>query len=652
MSAVRPDSELANLRFSAFEVNFTTRQLFKFGTRVKISDQPFEILCMLLERPGEIVSREEMRQRLWQANTYVEYDDSLNTAVRKLRAALSDSSDLPRYIETVARHGYRFVAPVHVVSEAPAKAAPAVGKEENGTATRTDPAAQRVTPRVSSHGRILALSFLLLVSLMLLLGFPRMRTAISNIFAARQVLAPGIPPIRSLAVLPLHELSHDAAEAYFADGLTDELITELGQISTLRVISRTSVMQYKGVHKPLPQIARELNVDAVVEGTVLKSGNHVRVTAQLIEAHSDKHLWAQSYQGDLRDMLGLQSQVAAAIADQIRINLTPQELASLHKDRILNPNAYQDYLRGRFLWNQRTPQALKQSIHYFRSAVSEDPEYAEAYASMASSYVLLEQYGASSNAESLPDADWAARRALQLDEMLSDAHTVLAVIHIDSEWDWAGAEAEHKRAIEANPNDATAHQWYAEFLAAKGRTSEAVSEIHKAQALDPLSVIINTVAGEIAFFARDYNSAIAECRKALAINPDFPSAHSFVGLAYTQKGDYINAEVSLRKAIAFSHHSPMSTSFLGAVYALSGRRKEAELIRDRLHQLSAKRYVSHLNFAILDSALGRKNSALMDLEKASAEHDHWLCFVGVDPRLDNLRSDPRFASLLTQIKLN
>jgi tetratricopeptide (TPR) repeat protein len=351
-------------------------------------------------------------------------------------------------------------------------------------------------------------------------------------------------------------------------------------------------------------------------------------------------------------MLGLQSQVAATIADEIRIQLTPQEQISLHRDRILNPDAYKDYLHGRSLLNKRTPQALEQAIRYFRAATSKDPEYAKPYAGIADTYLLLQQYGVMSNDQSLPDAERAARRALQLDGMLSDAHTALAVIDIDSAWDWASAEAEHKRAIDANPNDATAHQWYAEFLAAQQRTREAVAEIHKAQALDPLSEIVNVAAGEIAFFARDYDGAITECLKAVAIDPDFAPAYSFVGLAYEQKGDYKNAERNLRKAIALSHQSPMSTSFLGSVYALSGRIKQAELIRRHITEISQRRYVSPLDLAILDSALGSNDRALADLERASLEHDHWLSFLRVDPRLDKLRSDPRFATLLSQVKLN
>jgi TolB-like protein/Flp pilus assembly protein TadD len=439
---------------------------------------------------------------------------------------------------------------------------------------------------------------------------------------------------------------------YFADGMTDELLTELGQINSLRVISRTSVMRYKGVHKPLPEIARELNVDGIVEGTVLKQGDEVRVTAQLVYAPSDRHLWAQSYRGDLRQMLALQSDVANAIATQIRLELRPHERVAVSKDRVLNPKAYESYLRGRLLLNRRTPASLQEAIHLFRAAAAEDPDYGAPLAAMAGSYLLLQQYGAKSSAETLPYAAQAAQQALQLDAMLSGAHAALAVIHSDYEWDWKKAKSEFKRSIDANPNDATAHQWYAEFLAAQGRTADAAAEIQLAQGLDPLSPIIDVVSGEIAFFARDYDRTIAVCRKALAKDSGFAPAYSFIGLAYTQKGDYAAAAEHLKKAVALSHESPMSTSFLGAVYALSGRRQDAESIRVRLVQESARRYVSPVDLAILDIELGARGRAVADIGRAGTAHDHWVTFIKVDPRLDGIRAETGFATLVRHLGLS
>ena len=343
--------------------------------------------------------------------------------------------------------------------------------------------------------------------------------------------------IRSLAVLPFESLSSDASQDYFADGMTDELISDLGQISALRVISRTSVMTYKHARKPLPQIARELNVDAVVEGTVLRSGDQVRITAQLIEASADKHLWSQSYEGELRDTLALQNQVARAIADQIRINLNPQEQAALKNVKVVNPEAYESYLKGRYFWNKRTADGLKVALAYFNQAIDEDPKYAQAYSGLADTYALLGdwQYAVMTPKEALPKAKAAAIKALELDSTLGEAHNSLAFCFDAFDWDFDSAGKEFRRAIELNPGYATAHHWYAWHLSLLGRYDEAIAEMRKAENLDPLSLIINADLAELLVIAHSYDESIRQSRKTIEMDPNFALAHNQLGAGIPPK---------------------------------------------------------------------------------------------------------------------
>jgi len=385
------------------------------------------------------------------------------------------------------------------------------------------------------------------------------------------------PSIRSLAVLPLESLSGDASQDYFADGMTDELITDLSQISALRVISRTSVMPYKGARKPLAQIAHELNVDAVVEGTVLRSGNQVRITAQLIEAPADTHLWANDYEGDLRDTLALQNQVARAIAEQIRISLNPQEEAALKNKKVVNPEAYVSYLKGRYFWNKRTADGLKAAVAYFNQAVDEDPSYAQAYSGLADTYALLGdwQYAVMTPKEALPKAKAAAVKALELNSALGEAHNSLAFCLDGFDWDFASAEKEFRRAIELNPGYATAHHWYAWHLALVGRNAEAVTEMRKAQNLDPLSLIINSDLAELLVIVHSYDESIEQSRKTIEMDPNFGLAHNQLAQAYLQEKNTDKAIPELQKALQLSGDSPTCIANLARAYAAAGKKDEA-----------------------------------------------------------------------------
>jgi TolB-like protein/Tfp pilus assembly protein PilF len=452
-------------------------------------------------------------------------------------------------------------------------------------------------------------------------------------------------------VLPLESLSADASQDYFADGMTDELITDLSQISALRVISRTSVMPYKHAGKPLPQIARELDVDAVVEGTVLRSGDRVRITAQLIQANADKHLWAASYEGDVRDTLALQNQVARSIAEQIRISLSPQEQAVLKSAKVVNPEAYEVYLKGRYFWNKRTANSLKTAVDYFNQAIAKDPNYAEAYTGLADTYALLGdwQYAVLTPKEAFPKAKAAAIKALELDSSLSEAHNSLAFCFDAFDWDFESAGKEFRRAIELNPGYATAHHWYAWHLSLMGQYDDAIAEMRKAKNLDPLSLIINSDLAELLVIAHFYDESIIQSRKTIGMDPNFALAHNQLAQAYLQKHMYAEAIAELQKAVELSNGSPTCIANLARAYAASGKTSEASKLLDDLKKNSNRNYSDASEIAVIYAALGDSDHAMNWLEKGFEERFNpgVLSRTGFDP----LRSDPRFRNLVRLIGL-
>ena len=465
---------------------------------------------------------------------------------------------------------------------------------------------------------------------------------------ARRRVAPG--RINVLAVLPLANLSGDSMQEYFADGMTEALIANLAKISALRVISRTSAMQYKGVRKPLPEIARELRADAVVEGSVLQSGSRVRVTAQLIHAATDQHLWAESYERDLRDVLALQGEFAQAIAREIQVKLTPQEQVRLGSARLVNPEVYQQYLKGRYFWNRTTEVGLKKSIDYFHQAMDLDPTYALAYAGLADSYNVLGFYCYLAPKDSFPFAKASAEKALEIDETLTEAFTSLASATHYYEWDWSAAERLYQRAIDLKEGYAVAHQWYANLLTSLGRWDEALREVRRAQELDPLSLIISGALGWISYFARQFDETIERCHKTLEMDPDFVLAHLWLGMAYEQKGILEEAIAEFQRAIALSGSGTETLAALGHAYAVSGNRAHARTVLDQLRALASQKYVSPYRLSAIHVALGEVRQAFEWLERACEEKSHWLVFLKVDPVFDPLRSDPRFQDLLRRVR--
>jgi TolB-like protein/DNA-binding winged helix-turn-helix (wHTH) protein/Flp pilus assembly protein TadD len=633
------------VRFGTYEVSLQSGEVRKSGLRIKVQQQPLKLLEILLERPGEVVTREELCSRVWPNETFGDFDQALNIAIAKLRTALGDSAESPRFIETLSKRGYRFIADVSVVDadgrpRKPESSGATPGMQEAERGLPDDGLAEAPERRLWPRRRTAVLMALFLTITMSILAL--------WLFRSRAHTPTGI---RSLAVLPLENLSGDPAQNYFADGMTDELITDLAQISALRVISRTSAMVYKGARKPLPQIARELNVDAVVEGTVLRSGDKVRITAQLIDASTDKHLWSQSYEGELRDTLALQNRVASAIADQIRINVTPQEQAALKSVEVVNPVAYESYLKGRYFWNKRTADELRVALAYFNQAIEQDPNYARSYSGLADTYALLGdwQYAAMSPKEAFPKAKAAAIKALELDSSLGEAHNSLAFVLDGFDWDLEAAGREFRRAIELSPGYATAHHWYAWHLSLLGQYDEAIAEMRKAQSLDPLSLIINSDLAEILVIAHSYDESVQQSLKTIEMDPNFALAHNQLAEAYIQKHMYEKAIIELRKAVQLSGNSPTPIANLARAYALSGKRSEAAQLLNDLKKRSDPGNSSAPEIAMICAALGDNDQAMNWLEKAYDAR--FNPGVLLRPGFDPLRSDSRFQDLVRRTGL-
>ena len=545
-------------RFGAFEADPRSGELVKNGRRVRLQEQPFQLLSALLERPGEVVTREELRTLLW-PQTVVDYDHGLNKAVSKIREALGDSAESPRFVETVARRGYRFLADVTVVIDGSAPREP--DPSPPPPAPEAAPPARPVIGR--RHGLFASIGLIVLLAAALL--------------AWLSTSHQGAQTIHSLAVLPLVDTSEDPSQDFFADGMTGELITELGKVDALRVISRTSAMTYKGAHKSLATIARELNVDAVIEGSVMRAGERVRITAQLIHASDDSRVWADSYEGDVRDALTLQVRVARAVAGQVRATLNHGERAALDKPRSIDPLAYENYLKGRYFLNKRTGDGLSAAIRYFRQAIEIDRNYAEAHSGLADAYALAGdwEYGVLSTTEAFSKATAAASKALELDGTLGEAHTSLAFALDLYGWDWDVAASEYEAAIRLNPSYATAHHWYAWHLMLTGKTSEALQQFSQAQSLDPLSLIIGADIADALCINHDFDAAVAQSRKTLELDPRFAVGHYELGQALVQRGSFDEAIAEFRKAIEISGHSSVFDSNLAYAYAVSGRKDDA-----------------------------------------------------------------------------
>jgi len=584
----------------------------------------------LLQSAGNLVTREELRSQLWPADTFVDFDHSLHNAIGRIREVLGDSTEIPRYIETLPRRGYRFIACVEEVQ------APRIS-EANGNKTREAVAVAPPTKRRAA----------LVVTLCscVAIGLPAW-AAWRHFYSKSQV-----PPIRSLAVLPMQNLSGDAAQEYFADGMTDELITDLAKVGGLRVISRTSVMRYKGTKKGLPEIARELNVDAIVEGSVMRSDNRVRITAQLLHAPRDQHLWAETYERDLGDVLRLQSEVAQVIARQVRAQLTPQQQAQLHSVRPVNPEAYDTYLRGRFYFTTEftKPDSLKKAQRLFEESIQKDPDFALAYAGLADTYVYLAFSGRLSRDRAYRSAREALRKAVELDDSIGETHDTLGMLNWRFDWDWDAAEREFNRAIALAPSYSCAHEDRAIYLGFIGRRAEALAEITKINQLDsgPSSAMAESAAY---YELRDYPSLIEASRRGVLSDPNDSSQHYFLGVGYEGTGKLLDAISEYQKAIEMSDGDQGPTVSLAHAYLAVGKRAEGENILRDLERKSKSAHVSPYTTATIYAGLGEKDKAFEFLEKAYQERSLDISWhIKADLRIDNLRSDPRFQDLVRRV---
>ena len=624
-------------RFGEFEFDPASGELHKDGAKVRLQEQPFQILTLLLKRPGEVVTREEVRQALWPGDTFVDFDVGLNSAIKRLRDALNDSAENPRFVETLPRRGYRFVAALETSPgaappglEAPPRTAPPPVEGEAR--------ARRAGVRLGSWGAAAAVAVLVLMATLAATGrWPHPRGQLASV------------PIRSLAVLPFENLSGDAEQDYFADGMTDSLITSLAQVHALRVISRTSVMQYRRANKALPRIAEELDVDAVVEGTVSRAGDRVRITAQLIQATTDRHLWAQSYEREARDVLSLQREVAAAIAQAVEVKLQPEEKVRMTRAAApVQPEAYEDYLKGRFYWSKRSPETSLKAVGYFQQAIARDPAYAPAYSGLSDTYRAFDVQGLAPPRECMPKAEEAARKALALDDTLAEAHASLAGVLYRYDWDWPGAEREFRLSLELEPSYAEGHRAYAVYLMTVRRHEEALAEAQRARELSPLSLVINTELGMALVRLGRYDEAIQQLRKTLEIDPKFFRAYQTMALAYEGKGDWPRALEVLEKRPG--RGQGQGNAWLGYAYGVTGRRQEALEVLARIEKSSHEHYVSPQSFAVVHLGLGETEQAMAWLEKAyDGRAFEVLGFSG--GLFDRLRGDGRFQDLLRRMRL-
>jgi TolB-like protein/DNA-binding winged helix-turn-helix (wHTH) protein len=630
----------SRVRFGVFELDLQAGQLRKSGVLVHLPPQPFKVLSLLVDRPNELITREELRKEVWGSETFVDFEHGLNFAIKKIRDALGDDAATPRYVETIPRRGYRFVAPVEAI------AAESRNVERNGP-----PAGEPATPQSSRKLRRHAGVFIVTGVVVALL------TAVFalNLGRARELLLARIhgritatlPRIESLAVLPLENLSRDPEQEYFADGLTDTLITDLGQVSALRVISRTSVMHYKGVKKPLPQIANELNVDAVIEGTVQRSGGHVRITAQLLDARKDRHLWAQTFDRDFEDVIRLEKQTAIAIAHEVTGRLTPAEEARVARSTTSNPRAYDAYLRGRYLWSQRREAPVSEAVGYFEQALREDPNFALAFSGLADCYSVA-WWSKTDN----PRAETYARKALALEPDLAEGHASLGIAEAYQQ-KFVDSEKELKRALVLNPNYTMAHHWWSLQLLYFGRLQEALAENDRARQLDPFSLPVNHLRVAVLIALREYDRAVEQAETEAAIEPQSDLPHLSLARVYWIQSRVPQALDQERTAATLLRQPGRLDGLeeVAAVFSKSGPHAAAL----RSAQLKERRYKSDFNaleIAYQYGLAGDTEKALEWVNRAFPERLGDLYFGGwTAPEFDLVRSDPRYRELLRRMGL-
>jgi len=624
-----------DFRIGQWLVQPTLNSISDHESSKRVEPKMMQVLVHLAAHAGQVVSKEQLMGAAW-PDTFVT-DDVLLRCISELRKALSDDPREPRFIQTIAKKGYRLMAPVEWMDRS-AEVAPGVEPSAGG----------QVAPGDSRPGRrVLLIGFATSLALALL--------AVAYFSWHRWAARPGSGQEKSaLLVLPFQNLSADAEQEYFSDGLTEEMITQLARLQPerLAVIARTSSMHYKGTNQTIDQIGRELGVDYVLEGSVRREGQRVRISAQLIRASDQAHVWADSYDRELSGILTVQSEVAQAVAREIRITLSEHEQTRLASTRPVVPEAHETYLKGRFFWNKRTPEGLRKAIEHFERAIEIDAGYAAPYTGLADSHLLLLEHADTPPEQDLPKARAAALKALEIDSELAEAHTSVAMIKFCQDWDWAGAEKDFQRAITLNPNYVTAHHWYALLMATTGRLDEARVEIERAVKLDSLSSLMRTAAGwRVYAAARQYAQAAHELRLGIELDPLSGTARRRLGAVYVLTGKHKEAIAELREGVRLSGETPIAQADLGHGYAVAGMQAEARKVLDELRRSSRSHYVDGTRFALIYTGLGERERAMEWLEKAYERRDMGLIMLRPDPRFDPLRNDPRYQSLIRRMKL-
>lgn len=629
-----PDSSTFRdtVRFGeSFELDLNLKQLRRYGQVVRLERIPLEILILLVEKHTEIVSREEIVARVWGDGTFLDTDNGINGGIRKIRQVLRDNPEEPKYIQTITGKGYRFIAEVQERHSAEPEPVDLQPSDSISTSKRPS--------WVAIVG--VALISIIAVSAFFLFG------------ARKEAPGPAAQGKYMLAVLPFENLTGDPAQDYFSDGLTEEMISHLGNLDPehLGIIARTSVMQYKNSKDGLDRIGRELGVQYALEGSVRRESGKVRITAQLIQVKDQTHLWARQYDRELNSLLRLEDEIASEVAQEIQITLVNGRGGNVvNATQVLSPDqyaAYDSYLRGRYFWNKRTEEGFKQALKSFEEAIARDPNYARAYVGLADTYALISGYDLAPKTETLPKARAAAAKALELNDNLAEAHTSMAMIAQNYDWDWKKAESEYRRAIQLDPNYATAHHWYAEYLSVQGRFAEALEEIEHARQLDPRSLIIAADRGAILYCARRYDEAVTQLKQVLEMERDFPRAHIIV-FAYLEQS---KIDAALRD-IAESpelQDGPFKWMLKAYAHGRAGHKTEAQRFIRKLESERSKRYINSGKMIIAYLGYGDREQALSWIEKGLDERSSTLVYLKVDPVYDPLRSEPRFQAVLSKL---
>jgi TolB-like protein/DNA-binding winged helix-turn-helix (wHTH) protein/tetratricopeptide (TPR) repeat protein len=637
-------------QFGGFTLDIHDHTLKQSEQPISLRPKSFETLAFLVEHRGRLVSKDELLERVWAG--VVVTDGALTHCIEEIRHVIGDDPHHPHFIQTVPRVGYRFIAQVQELPDGSTEEE-VVEEEEYTTlnvrfrgddevGTETHRHVKTLPERLSPPGRLKLTTVAIIASAILVL----LAIALVYILSAGRSGA-----ITSLAVMPFENLSRDPEQDYFADGLTDALIAEIAKIGRLRVISRTSAMQYKNSRKSISEIAEELQVDGVIEGSVFRSGERVRITAALIATGGERRLWGETYERDQRDMVTLLRVMARTLAQEIPIELTPTERARFSRDASVDPVVYELYLKGRYHWNKRTAEGFRKGIECFETALARDPYYAPAYVGLADSYNMLGDYDLLPPKMAFPKARAAALQALAVDNSLAEAHASLAFSAMRFDWDWAEVEREYGLAIASDPNSSNAHHWYGLYLATRGRFDDAGEELRKAHALDPLALIITANLAWVHYFAREYDQAIMVCKEALELDSSFTSAHVKLGWAYEQKQMYREARGEFRTAINSEGNDPILRLFLAHAFAVEGARGDAIALMQEVTEHSHDLYLSGYHVAAVYAGLRDRARSLEWLKKAYGERSGWLAWLNVDPKFDDLRGESQFVALLDSLRL-